>query len=443
MPPDACIAFVGAGGKTTAMFQLARELKPPVIITATTHLGAMQLAWADRHIVAQPADERANISFEGVTLITGPLGKDQRTEGVGDSILYWLRAETQKHDIPLLVEADGARQKPLKAPASHEPPIPDFADMVVVVAGLSALNKPLTDKFVHRPEIYSELSGLKLGEPISSEAIVRVLSDPDGGCKNIPANARRVALLNQADTEDLQSSAQGMSERLLASFQAVMIADLQQYKIWAMRERVAGIVLAAGESQRFGQPKQLLGWRGEPFVHVVAKTGIQAGLSPLVVVTGSNAPQVEAAIRDLPVKIIRNENWQSGQSSSIRAGIRAVLPSSSQDAFPISISSAEVGAAIFLLADQPQISVEVIRALVARHTTELYPIVAPLVLMEQRANPVLFDRDTFSDLLALEGDVGGRAIFSKHDVEYLPWYDDSLLLDVDNPEDYRRLKELE
>jgi molybdenum cofactor cytidylyltransferase len=70
-------------------------------------------------------------------------------------------------------------------------------------------------------------------------------------------------------------------------------------------------------------------------------------------------------------------------------------------------------------------------------------ILAPLVLEERRANPVLFDRDTFPDLLQLKGDVGGRAIFDKHRVEYLPWHDDILLLDVDNPQDYDRLKELE
>jgi molybdenum cofactor cytidylyltransferase len=56
---------------------------------------------------------------------------------------------------------------------------------------------------------------------------------------------------------------------------------------------------------------------------------------------------------------------------------------------------------------------------------------------------VLFDRDTFPDLLQLKGDVGGRAIFDKHRVEYLPWHDDTLLLDVDKPQDYNRLKELE
>ena len=62
-------------------------------------------------------------------------------------------------------------------------------------------------------------------------------------------------------------------------------------------------------------------------------------------------------------------------------------------------------------------------------------------MMEQRANPVLFDRVTFPDLLELEGDVGGRAVFSKHRVEFMPWHDDRLLLDVDTEEDYRRIVE--
>ena len=97
-----------------------------------------------------------------------------------------------------------------------------------------------------------------------------------------------------------------------------------------------------------------------------------------------------------------------------------------------------LGGAIFLLADQPQITPSVIRALVEKHAEGLYPIVAPMVL-DRRANPVLFDRATFSDLTTLEGDVGGRAIFHKYRVEYLPWHDDSLLLDVDTPEHYQRL----
>ena len=64
------------------------------------------------------------------------------------------------------------------------------------------------------------------------------------------------------------------------------------------------------------------------------------------------------------------------------------------------------------------------------------------MVLDQRANPVLFDQITFPDLLELEGDVGGRGIFSKHKVTYLPWHDDALLLDVDTPEHYQRLKDL-
>ena len=81
----------------------------------------------------------------------------------------------------------------------------------------------------------------------------------------------------------------------------------------------------------------------------------------------------------------------------------------------------------------------VIRALVENHAAELHPIIAPLVMMERRGNPVLFDRTTFPDLMDLQGDSGGRSIFSRHHVEYMPWHDDRLLIDVDKPEDYQRL----
>jgi molybdenum cofactor cytidylyltransferase len=99
---------------------------------------------------------------------------------------------------------------------------------------------------------------------------------------------------------------------------------------------------------------------------------------------------------------------------------------------------AKAGAAIFLLADQPQVSVEVLEALVASHRKGLPSVLAPLV-EERRANPTLFDQVTFADLLRLEGDQGGRALFSKYSPQYLPWMDPGLLSDVDTPEDYDRL----
>lgn len=420
------VSFVGSGGKTTALFRLARELAKhnAVIVTATTHFGVWQIPLADHHIISTGESKIPN---EGIILVTGEIEGD-KTNPVNTATLDWLHEECKTRNLPLLIEADGSRQKPLKAPAAHEPPIPQFTDLVVQVAGLGVLGKPLTDEHVHRAEIFSQRSGLPLGNSITPQAVVEVLTHPQGGLKNIPPQARRVTLLNQADTPELQSIGGSMARELLNYFDSVIVGTLQHDNLQTF-EPCAGVILAAGESSRYGSLKQLLTWRGKPFVRQVAETALRAGLEPVVVVTGFRAAEVESALSGLPVTIVHNPDYQQGQGTSIRAGTASL--------------SSKAGAAIFLLADQPQIPVEVIRALVEAHGQKMQAILAPLVLEERRANPVLFDRDTFSDLLKIKGDVGGRAIFDKHRVEYLPWHDPSLLLDVDKPQDYEKLKELE
>jgi molybdenum cofactor cytidylyltransferase len=460
LSPSSTIAFVGAGGKTTALFQVAREVRDanagnntksgrPVIVTATTHLGVWQIPLADRHIIAETPSsiEAIEHNLSGVVLATGPI-EGERTLPVNQHVLSWLHEFCGGHSLPLLLEADGARQKPLKAPAEYEPVLPEFVKLVVQVVGLTGLGKPLGDEFVHRPEIFSHLSGIRLGETVTPEALVRVLSSPEGGLKNISETAQRVTLLNQADTPELQSLARKMVKPLLSVYDSVIIASLLERHIHAVHEPIAGIILAAGGSQRFGQPKQLLKWQGKPFVRVVAKTALEAGLSPVIVVTGANAGEVSSAVSELPVQVVCNKKWQSGQASSIKVGLgplhnphpplRGTLPQNLRFWGRVGEGG---GGAIFLLADQPQATPAILHALVEEHASTFSPIIAPMVL-DQRANPVLFDRVTFPDLMKLEGDVGGRGIFSKYKVSYLPWHDDVLLLDVDKPEHYQRLKDL-
>jgi len=453
------VAFVGAGGKSTAMFHLAREFGR-ALLTTSTHLGAWQAEQANHNLRFDEKEIERALAEGGICLVTGGLETASgKLAGLTLEQLTRLAAIAHEQKILLLVEADGSHGKALKAPAEHEPAIPPFAEVVVICAGLTGLGRPLDAETVQRPQIFGALSGLGAGEIIGAEHLARVLTHPQGGQKNIPAGARRVFLLNQADAlDDFQLSAVSnqlsvnsnqlsviseqwsvnnaqpsnrttvqLENRPTAqpSNRTTILASLREEKIYAVHEATAGIILAAGAASRFGSPKQLLDYHGQPFVRRVAETALNAGLWPVIVVTGAYAEAVEAALTGLPVQIVRNAGWQEGQAASIRAGVSAAC-------------AAQVGAALFLLADQPQVTPEVIRALVEHHARRLDAVTAPYVF-DQRANPVLFDAVTFDALSALSGEQGGRTIFSQFSPRYLAWYDRHLLLDVDTVEAYEEM----
>jgi molybdenum cofactor cytidylyltransferase len=439
------LAFTGAGGKTTALFQAAGgwlKLAEKIgvrsaIVGATTHLAKAQLALADRCFIAPTPEEWLKLAAEplqGLILFSGPLAADGRTQGLEGASLDRVRRLADSLKTALFLEADGARRLPLKAPADHEPAIPPWVDQVVVVAGLAGLGRPLNGTYVHRPEVFARLSGLEPGASVDVAALASVMKDAQGGLKGIPAGARRVALLNQADTPALQSQANLMAQQLLEAYDSVLIAALEPTQpgisggVLAVHEPVAGIILAAGASKRLGRPKQLLEWRGEPLIRHVVKAAAGAGLQPLKIITGAGAGEIETALQGMPGQIVYNADWEAGQATSVVAGVES-LPS-------------KCGAAIFLLADQPQVPVTLLRSLVAQHAHSLASLVVPMV-DGRRGNPVLFDRGTFADLRKLEGDRGGRALFAHYQIEWLPWHDANLLLDVDTEQDYQRLLELD
>ncbi|MFC1921914.1 selenium cofactor biosynthesis protein YqeC [Chloroflexota bacterium] len=435
------LAFSGAGGKTTALFRLARQLEPPVLVTTTTHLSSEQIALADQTIKVDELidlEDLFSILEPGVVILIGNEDQDDRVKGLPEWQLKRVAEIAQRRKITLLIEADGSRQRPLKAPAGHEPVIPSYVDHVVVVAGLSALGKPLNEQWVHRVEHFSDLSGLVEGEQISTAAITRVLLDLSGGLKGIPAGAKKMCLLNQADDTQLQAQANRIARSLIPEYEAVIVASLnhgsagatgdvkpiEEEEVLAVYEPIAGIILAAGGSDRMGRVKQLLPWRGEPLVQHVVRIAITSGLTPVVVVVGDAGEEVKNVLADQPVILVDNPDWRLGQSSSLQVGLKA-LP-------------AITGAAVFFLADMPQIPGPLIQALKEQHAMTLSPVIAPLV-DGQRGNPVLLDRKTFTDLGKLKGDKGGRGLFSKYPVSWVEWHDSTALNDVDTEEDYQRL----
>jgi len=423
------VAFTGAGGKTSAIFQLARQVLGPVLVTTTTHMAETQLAAADLILRIDPSEWPAlpdDLDSNKVIAVCGHPDTQGRVTGPGADQFELILDLQTRLNATLLVEGDGARGLALKAPAGHEPVVPEFVNLAVVVAGLSAIGSLLGPASVHRPEIFADLSGTVIGEPIGSDEVVRFLTHEEGGLKGLPPGARRVILLNQSDDPKRTAIAGSMAVSLLSKYSSVIIASLQEQIIQAVKERIGAVVLAAGESRRMGRPKQTLEWRGEPFVRWVAAAALQAGCDPVLVVLGANAEEVEQAVSGLNVRCVHNSDWAGGQSTSLRTGLNA-LPEN-------------CGGCLFLLADQPQIPTTLLQRLIEGHARNLAPITAPL-LDGRRGNPVLFDRVTFPDLDQLMGDAGGRQIFGRYPIDWVPWHDPTALADIDTPEDYLRMQE--
>jgi len=432
------LALTGSGGKTSAILRLGSEWEQQSILAATAHFGIKQTDFAGRHIIWEPSKipDIETISLDKSLIITGPPRDELILLGVDPQQWEFINKIANIHQIPVFLESDGSKTRPLKAPAHHEPPIPKWVNHVVVSVGLSVVGKSLNEKYVHRPEIFASLTNLPIDHPITINSIIRMLKHPEGGLKNIPAGAHKTVLFNQVDTMKDLSIFQEFEDSLLGSYDSIIFASLQGVidrfqveerpnEVIKTVEKVAGVVLAGGNSKRMGQPKALLTWEGNPFVRACVLQSIAAGLEPIYVIAGNEYNEIMNALRDLPVLVVKNNDWQTGQSSSVRAGIKA-LPEN-------------VGSVVFQLVDQPQIPQTLIKQMVNEHSLTLSPIVLP-ESGGRRANPVLFDRATFPDLLQLEGDVGGRSIFSNYSVKTIPWNDELILLDVDTPEDYENLK---
>ncbi len=174
-----------------------------------------------------------------------------------------------------------------------------------------------------------------------------------------------------------------------------------------------------------GRPKQLLPMGGQPMVRRVAEMTCAAGLDQVVVVVGAHAEAIGETLADLPLEIVTNQEWAEGMSTSLRAGLTALRP--------------DIQAALIILADQPTLTAQLLRDLVARYAATGAPVVVPY-FEGQRGNPVLFDRALFPRLMAVEGDRGGRAVLQDYDgwLEQVDVTSAAILEDVDTQEDYAK-----
>jgi molybdenum cofactor cytidylyltransferase len=193
--------------------------------------------------------------------------------------------------------------------------------------------------------------------------------------------------------------------------------------------RIAGILLAAGESTRMGSNKLLSPVSGKPMVRVTAEALLASSASPVLVVTGHERERVEAAFKGLDVRFIHNPAYATGLASSLKAGLAGV--------------PGDADGVVVALGDMPLVAGRHVNRLIAAfNPAEQRTIIVP-VHAGERGNPVLWGRDHFAEMLELEGDRGAKSLMDRHEdhITEIAMRSDAVLADFDTPEALARLEE--
>jgi probable selenium-dependent hydroxylase accessory protein YqeC len=230
------IAAVGGGGKTGTLFSLAAALAAAgsdVILTTTTHIRDPRHE-SGRNFDTVVVDKSLASPQPGQPDVSGPVPQsghelETRTETRSPNparsrvgTIRVLASALEQGDFgprligihpdravellgmgdAVLVEADGSRMLPVKAPAPHEPAMPPGTDLVLGLIGLDCLGKPMDEATVHRPELFTELTGCEPGQAITASTLRCLAGAPLGLFKDTPVGSKRLLVLNKVDTLD-------------------------------------------------------------------------------------------------------------------------------------------------------------------------------------------------------------------------------------------------
>jgi probable selenium-dependent hydroxylase accessory protein YqeC len=275
------VSLVGAGGKTSSMFMIARELASSgrkVLVTTTTNIALEESSRADRLVIHKAPSKnvipaKAGIHnplklldsrFHGsdklgiisgcdkfqtfgslantapgtiVCLGSGILPEKKKLIGV-DREFPGLLFRNNLFDH-ILVEADGSKRRPIKAPADYEPVIPAETTLTIGVIGLDALGKPITEEHVHRPECFCSVTEQKMGDIIDRQSLVKLIVSDRGLFKGVPSGSSRYVLFNKADSDEAVKEAKSTVEALIkiqAHVDGFVIASTGKGSIYSARQ---------------------------------------------------------------------------------------------------------------------------------------------------------------------------------------------------------------
>jgi molybdenum cofactor cytidylyltransferase len=422
------VAFTGAGGKTSLLVALAGTLPGTLVLTTTTRMAKEQIDFAAATLPAA-VSHYPNISCIACTrisLIIGPDAPDDKVAGVGLEVPAQLLAQPGVSFV--LVEADGARMLPLKAPAAHEPAIPPQSNLVIPIVGIDALNHPIADT-AHRPERVAELLGKSIADRIEALDFATIVTHPDGGLKNVPRAARVIPAINKVETAEQLHAARRAAGAMLKEpriRQVVLTAVERPDPVLEVHKRIRAVILAAGESSRMGRPKLLLPWENTTVLGRTIQNVQESAVFDSLVVMGAQAEAVAGIAGERGVPVLFNERYATGEMLSSLQTAVAGLPD-------------EIDAVLVVLGDQPLVGPAIIDQILTAYWQGKGDIIAPQY-RSRRGNPVLIGRRYFEELLSIPRGGAPRDLLRKYPVYQVEVDSQAVLLDIDNPADYQDLR---
>jgi probable selenium-dependent hydroxylase accessory protein YqeC len=221
---EGLVCFVGAGGKKTTMYTLGARLDQAVL-TATVRIPIFDPHVEQVFVTDDPVVALSTVDAWPVGVVPCRDGEN-RYQGYDPTTVDPIAEDSRARTV--LLKADGARTRWLKAPNEHEPQLPESAATVVPIASVRVVGKPLSTDHVHRPERVAELTGRAIGDTLTAEDVATVLGSELGGLKNIPSDAVAIPLVNMVDNASLEADGREIAREILdrADVPRVVLAQM-------------------------------------------------------------------------------------------------------------------------------------------------------------------------------------------------------------------------
>ena len=426
LPKSSVVSVIGAGGKTSSVHDLAdhyRRQGYKVLVTTTTHMAEEEGLLSDLDGISRALSE-TGFAFAG-----------RLVDHKGKKKVASLPEDVLKKAIALaeitLIEADGARRLPFKAPKPSEPVIHPETTHVLLLGGMWAIGRPLEETAYNLPGILSACPDLKEDSVVTPELMAEVYRKTYVNLirQKYPGLPLFFAA-GQTDTVERQRAAEvfllEMQKPLTEEDLSPALPDISEKD----SGRIFAVCMASGFGRRFGSNKLLARYRGKAlYRHLVDKlVDIRSIFPSLEVLVVSQHDRILKDMAEADIPCVKNHEAAEGQASSVRCGL---------DYVRTHFSLTEKDHLVFFVCDQPHLKKETLQAFFLRLKAD-HPLILAFANAEGRpVNPAAFSASLFDELMALKGDTGARPLLKAHAGELVLFTEagSDELTDIDRPED--------